>query len=181
MAFNTPSTVSTGGTATAALWNTSVRDNINFLVDPPMCQAQRASNQTITSASSTAIAMTGDVFDTDTMHDPTTNNTRITCNTAGVYLFTGTIQFDANSSGVRYLQLWLNGTTDIADVGSTSTSATNLTKLSIAFPWQMAVNDYMEMRAYQTSGGGLIVLGVTAGNPGPGPCYFGAQWVGTGT
>lgn len=59
-----------------------------------------------------SIAFGAEHFDTDTMHDNATNNTRITITTAGKYAVGGTVATDASTSiGAR---IRLNGTTILA-------------------------------------------------------------------
>lgn len=67
-----------------------------------------------TQSISTATAVTWDTedFDTDTMHDNVTNNTRITFTTAGKYLVIAAIMTDSNV--VTETVIRLNGTTTIS-------------------------------------------------------------------
>src|SRR6266498_153432 len=79
--------------------------------------------QTTTTAIALALAFNSERFDTDTIHDTLTNNTRLTCKTAGVYEIGGGVEFAANATGVRSLQIRLNGTTAIVEQDITSTGA----------------------------------------------------------
>jgi hypothetical protein len=89
------------------------------------------------------------------MHDTSTNNSRLICKTAGKYQINANIAWALNATGVRELGLFLNGTTGIAYV-SVPGSAT-LSEQSISTLYDLAVNDYVEVSVYQTSGGALNV------------------------
>ncbi len=72
MAWTSPRTWNAGETVTAALMNTHVRDNLNWLGnDAPRCGALRDTNQSIPNNTLTTISYTGvDEFDVGAMHDP---------------------------------------------------------------------------------------------------------------
>src|SRR6266540_1593217 len=112
--------------------------------------------QTLTTAVSLNLAFNTERFDTDTIHDTLTNNTRLTCKTAGVYEIGGSAEFAANATGVRSLQILLNGATAIVEQDITSTGAV-VHRMSVSTVYQLAVNDYVELRATQSSGGNLNV------------------------
>jgi hypothetical protein len=101
-------------------------------------------------------------FDTDNIHDPVTNSGRLTCRTAGKYLISASIVWDTNPNGHRQLNITFNGVTNIAQdyrpaIGYTSQTITTI--------WNLAVNDWVELRAQQTSGGGLNILADPAQSP----------------
>jgi hypothetical protein len=82
--YTAAGTVVAGDVYTAAAHNIIATDVNNFIV-PPMVKCIRSNDLNLTSP--TLIAWNGtDAFDTDAMHDPSTNNTRITFNTAGIYM-----------------------------------------------------------------------------------------------
>lgn len=59
----------------------------------------------------TAVTMNAEVYDTDTIHDNSTNPTRLTCNTAGKYIVIGEVAYPGTGGGQFYLQnLKKNGT-----------------------------------------------------------------------
>jgi len=95
-------------------------------------------------------------WDTDTIHDTSTNTGRLTCKTAGIYHIYGSVQFEANATGNRYLIIRLNGSTVIASLGHTEVAAA-VEDMSISTEYSLAVNDYVELVVYQNSGGALKV------------------------
>lgn len=95
-----------------------------------------------------------DLYDTDIMHDPVTNNDRIVCNTAGKYLFTPLAVFASNATGLRLCALYLNGSVLwIYDRQTAISGASTVLGRSMIIP--MVVSDYVVMKVLQTSGGAL--------------------------
>lgn len=116
MTYTTPNLKAAGENLTAADWNTSVVANLEALAKRPCCAAERTTSQSLTAGQAIAFNAT-DRVDTHSMHDPSTNNTRITvpADWGGVYLITATTQ----ASDIR---LRANGTTTHAR-GSWTVSA----------------------------------------------------------
>jgi hypothetical protein len=115
----------------------------------------------------TAVPFDSERYDTDTIHDTVTNNTRLTCKTAGVYSVGSSVWFVSTTVGYRDVQLVVNGATVIGrDVRPTS-SGTEPAVITVAgVQWQFAVNDYVEVKVQHTSGSSLSVFG-PAGSIGP--------------
>lgn len=95
-------------------------------------------------------------FDTDAIHDLVINNDRLTCKTAGKYLIVGCIWFAHHAGGQRGIGIYLNGATSIAEHFSDASSAVKYV-VHISTIWDMAVDDWVTLRAYQNSGGNLNV------------------------
>lgn len=188
MSWTTPRTWTTGDTITAALLNTHLRDNLNYLYDPPGCLAIRTSNQSITSGSQTVVNFNStDVFDTDTMHDTSTNPDRITPNTSGAYVVSLNIEFAPNSTGFR--RAWISNTDPTTNVGTVASfscgnaGSTENTILSCTGIAKILVSgsSWFDNSVYQTSGGALNILGSSSVADNLSqvvPCSFGATWVG---
>lgn len=89
-------------------------------------------------------------YDTDAYHSTVSNTSRMTVPTSGIYLFTGSVQWDTNSSGARGLRLLVNGTTQLGamffNVGTGNPA------MNISEAMQLAASDYVELQVYQTSG-----------------------------
>ena len=116
--------------------------------------------QSIPNATDTVIAFDSEDYDTDTIHDCVTNNSRLTCKTAGKYAFVGIIRFVSNATGFRIARVKKNGT----DVALLSTNATNgdCTNIEAVGIVNLAVNEYLQLYCYQNSGGALDVQGGAA-------------------
>lgn len=94
-------------------------------------------------------------WDTDNMHDLSTNPSRINCPTPGKYRITAGVQFAANATGQRGLRLLRNGVSVMSDV-VVDTAASGNTNLVITVEFDMqAGTDYAEIQAFQSSGGAL--------------------------
>jgi len=112
----------------------------------------RVYQTTTTSLSTTfaTLAFGAENFDTDTMHDNSTNNSRITIKTAGKFSVGGQASTAANAAlGVRIL---LNGTTVISRVFQGNSGVTEGANVSTIYDF--ALNDYIELQAALGSGTG---------------------------
>lgn len=160
-----PTTLSLGTLITPDIWNVDLVENLKYLKDNAGsfkgARVYHNANQSINNNTWTALAMNSERFDTDVIHDNATNNSRLTCKTATKYLIGAHIEFASNVVGQRQLALWLNGATFIGVV-TLDNAGTDSTRLTIASVYDLAVNDYVECRANQVSGGALNVI--AAGN-----------------
>lgn len=123
----------------------------------PCCRVYNDANQSIPDSTVTALTFNTERFDTDGIHSTTSNTSRLTCRTAGVYHMDAHVEFASNSTGERQLLLKLNGTTFIA-ADSRAAINGNPTKASIPTTYQLVVGDYVEVFVFQSSGGALNVL-----------------------
>jgi hypothetical protein len=111
----------------------------------------------------TALAFNSERFDNDSMHDPTTNNSRLTCRTPGIYLLNAHCQFDSTAGGVqRFFHLMLNGATDIAGSGPAASAYANSIGLddvhfNITTLYELVAGDYVEARIFHDAGAGRNV------------------------
>lgn len=127
--------------------------------------AYHNADQSISNITQTALALNSERWDTDVIHDNSTNNSRLTCKTAGVYLIIGTMAYANNTTGVRQAAIRLGGSTFIASVLVNANGGSNLTVLVVTRIYPLAVNEYVELVAFQDSGGSLNVT--SAGNYSP--------------
>ena len=112
--------------------------------------------QSIANATYTAITWDGEGWDTNTFHDNVTNNSRVTIPSgkAGKYLLTAIVNFDTNPSGnLRILNIYKNGAATGDIVGFTNPSLSTTVVFSATL--NLSVSDYIEIFAYQNSGGAL--------------------------
>lgn len=152
MAYSTPATWTAGEIPTAAKMNQQVRDNVSFLANPPACRVRRTTAQTgIVTATETAIGFDAERYDTASMHDNATNNSRIVFPVAGIYIVGCHIQWDNNATGFRALFVRLNGATRIAPEFRTTNNG-DVTEMGIVTTYKFAASDYIEFTVYQTSG-----------------------------
>lgn len=152
-----PRTFSVSETETGAYLN-SLRDTVNFLLNPPEAVVYGNAVQSLANATVTALACDSTILDTYTGHSNSTNNTRYTAQVAGTYLVIVTYASAPNAAGGRNVQPAKNGAaiayamTDV-DVSQGNFHVTQATALV-----QMAVGDYVEAWAFQNSGGALNTI-----------------------
>lgn len=156
-ALTTIQTYNSGDILTAAALQ-QANSNFEFLIDPPACSVYNSTNQTTTTATVPALAADSEHFDNDSMHSTSSSNSRITVQTPGRYLFIGRVAYVANSTGWRFIEFLVNGTGLHRLTNSrpepTGTLSTNLSGSATLV---LAAGDYVELRAYQSSGGNLDV------------------------
>ncbi len=116
------------------------------------------SGQVLSNSTDTVVTLPTEVFDTDNFHSTSTNTGRITIPSgkAGYYLFYGYVNFSSNTSGNRRLKFSVNNTTGTAERSCnaiTGSSGLNLVYLTAVI--NCAVGDYVNMIAFQDSGGNL--------------------------
>lgn len=105
----------TGEVATAAEFNSNVRDAGNFLVARPLLSVYQTVAQALTSGNWAPILMDSEAspfgIDRDNAHSTTTNTSRYTPQTPGWYLITGVVAFTnpGTGAGVRGCGLTMNG------------------------------------------------------------------------
>lgn len=154
--LNTVSNPTAGQPITAA-WGDQVRENCEFLIDPPACSVYSASAQSVaTGTTSVALLAGSEYFDNAAMHSTASNTSRITAPIDGRFLVTATVQFAANATGNRRMAFRVNGTTTYEStlVGGT---ATNSIVTTAARMFTLSATDYVECVVWQTSGGNLNV------------------------
>ena len=178
MAYTTPRTWTAGETVTAALMNTHVRDNLAAIVaaHPLIIPAARVYNNadiTVANNTETTLTFNSETFDTDTIHDTSTNPERLTCKTAGIYLVYANIRFEADADGVRAVFLYVNGTSDSFAVQSVPARATGPTHVALVGVYSLAVNDYVICRVLHNAGNNLAISAAGLHSP-----VFGMSYVG---
>lgn len=139
----------------------------NFVKLAPLALWARVyhnTTQALTTAVQAALAFNSERWDTDTIHDTATNNTRLTCKTAGVYDIKAQVEFESNSTGHRQVDIRLNGTTALLSQIFPAING-NVTRVNVATSYRLALNDYVECLALQDSGGNLNVQSTAQVSP----------------
>jgi hypothetical protein len=159
----------------AADWNALV-DSINVLANPPACRVYHNANQSIAHFSSVVAAFNSERYDTDAMHDIATNNSRITINTAGLYVvtFSGEMASAADYTWIQVL-IRLNGTTAIAAQTLQGNAGGFVQQISLSTQYKFAAANYIEVVLFHANGASAARNLNAAGNLSP---EFSATWVG---
>jgi len=171
MAYVTPTIRSVGDAVTAADYNIMANDVIALAV-PPAVKCTRSTRTAYTSGN--ALAWPGtDAYDTDNMHDPATNNSRITINTAGIYLLTTSFFLDyAGTLTNAYPFFYKNGTTFIAKMERGGFNSTGNFRFTYTAIEKFSVSDYVEVKVDIA---GATSLFESADNF---DSFFAASWLG---
>ncbi len=172
------------GTSPPAAWGDLIRDDVVWLAGDatsgnpkPMARVYHAVTVSIASATFTALAFNSERYDVGGCHSTSSNTERLTVPSGGggVYHITGTATFASNATGIRELRIRLNGATYIAAQSATTVSASGDHSMNVTCDYKLAAADYVELVAYQSSGGLLNVTYSTNVTP-----EFSWFWVGVG-
>lgn len=126
---------------------------------PPSCQAFNSAAQSIPDSFGTVVALDSERYDTDTMHDNVTNNSRITFKTAGIYVVTFLSSWAANLTGDRQTNIRKNGSDFLGlNARKAVNSASIETGQGITIQEFFEVGEYVEALVKQDSGGALNLL-----------------------
>lgn len=125
---------------------------------PPSVSARVYNNAAISVAHNTATALTFNTerWDSHAIHSTSSNTSRLVAPSAGLYAVGGNLQYASGAGTLRVAQIKLNGTTILANIVVPPVSG-DTTVLNVNTQWSLAAGDYVELIAYQDSGGGLNV------------------------
>lgn len=167
----------TAGATIPASWGDTVRDDLQWLAGAssgpkPSCRVYNSAAISVANNANVALTFNSERFDNAAMHSTSSNTSRLTVPTggAGLYLLGGSVAFAANSTGYRYISIYLNGATHLA-INLSPAMSGNDHYLAISTLHALSDGDYVELVVAQTSGAAVNVL--TAGNYSP---EFWAIW-----
>jgi hypothetical protein len=148
----------TGAGATATDDAANGRTNVAIAGSETVAaRAYRAAALSIANATITFIGLDAESFDTGTLHNNVTNNSRITVPSAGKYLATGTVYFAAGTADTpRVAYIYVNGS-EVNAVETSPPHASVTHSMPVIAVLDLAANDYVELAAYQASGGSLAL------------------------
>lgn len=176
MPYTTPAAVSSGAVISKTTFGDIVIADLNALANPAACRAKRTTAQTITTGGSgTAIQFNAaDDYDTHSMHDTVTTNTRVTVPTGwgGLYALKAGVGFDSNATGTRAAFIRLNGSGRIAEI-DVGANGSDVTYMNLGTDYKLVAGDYAELIVYHTRGSDLTTSTLTA-------AFLSLRWVGLG-
>jgi len=162
MAWTTPRTWVNAETVTHTQLNEQIRDNLDFLHSKDHCSVYDSSDQSLSDSTWANLNFDSEHFDSNTMHSTVTNNPRVKCNSDGLYLCVFKVQFETNTTGERRAMIRENAAGSSA--GGTHRGTWNapgvtgdVTVVSGSRLLRLVDTDYVELFAYQASGGALLV------------------------
>lgn len=131
--------------------------NLNRLMVPTAQARKITSGQTLSDAIYAAITFNDEVYDTDGIHNTSNNSSRFVAPVAGKYRVSATINYGPSAAGVRIINFRINGSTT-ERYGSALIPANTINNaISSSTELNLAAGDYVELFAYQNSGGNLDV------------------------
>ena len=123
------------------------------------CLLVNSGPQSLSDNTATILNFNSETYDTDGFHDNSTNNSRITIPTGlgGKYLIQGMVHLESdNTTGVRKLLLWKNGTgTGTNRLINFFRPGESTQNILISKVISLVAGDYVELQGLQTSGGSL--------------------------
>lgn len=128
---------------------------MNFLQNKPAAVLQQTVSQTLTSGTPAPVTFTGIILDPYSGHSGT-NTSRWISPVAAWYWVSGTVQYANVAGGNRSLNVYKNGV-QIPYYGGAYPAASAAVFPMVAAPALvfLAVGDYVEIYAYQDSGGSI--------------------------
>ena len=141
------------------------------------CFASSRVAQSVANATFVAIALATEAYDTDSIHSTVTNNSRFTIPSGkgGYWLFYQVLGYDPLPSGNMNIRFYKNNSSTVGGITYTGfTSATGLTTATNISIVSLSAGDYIEMVAYQNSGGAANTL-VSGGED---FAFMGCQYLG---
>lgn len=147
-----------GEVVLASYFNTNINGPISFLLAPPLFRGRQTSAQSLTSGTFAAVTLDAEDVDSANGHSTSSNTSRYTGQYAGWYGVSGGAGFAFNATGNRALDLRVNGAvvngtqSNIATLTASSSTAQPVIATEFVF---LNVNDYVELFAFQSSGGSL--------------------------
>jgi hypothetical protein len=131
----------------------------------PSARVYKTSDVNIPTGAWTALAFgaqrhnSGGLFDSG-------SPSRFTAPVAGVYDISGTLSFAASAAGtMRVAGIGLNGVVNFIAVQNGVFNAANNTYIAVTTQYKLAAGDYVQLGAYQDSGGGILVQALTSYSP----------------
>jgi hypothetical protein len=129
-------------------------------------RAYNSGNISVNNTTWTALTFDSERWDTDGIHSVAANTSRLTCQTAGKYLIVGQARFASNAGGdARVLRIRINATTKIAAVAFSDLNGNFNADCVLGTVYDLGVGDYVEVEAYQDSGGALNITADPASSP----------------
>ncbi len=142
----------------------------------PKCRVYNDSPQSVPSNTGgyPSLAFNNARYDTDNIFSP--SNSRLVCNTPGVYRVYANVQIGSSSTGsARDCGIMLNGTQII--VYSRGTPQGGLGIINISADYALKAGDYLQVVMYQDSGTTLTVPGSSSTGRDQDLCEFGMSYV----
>lgn len=129
----------------------------------PRAGVYNNTTQSINDSTNTALTFNTEDFDVGAMHDTGSNTSRLTipASAGGLYWVNANTTFASNATGYRHLFIRKNGTTNVLTGALNLGNATTVTMINCSGILVLSAGDYLEIMAFQSSGGALNVGSAT--------------------
>lgn len=177
VSWTAPPTFADTNVLSAAQLN-CLSDDLNFLKGADRALAYSNASQSISTSSWTHVLLAAEEYDTNGLHDNSTNNWRLTIATNGLYVITGQIELASVGSGRGILQVRKNDNTTNATAGTRLVASTSVdgtgqaVDINVSTARYLAAGDYISLHVWQSTGASVNL------NPGADSTWFSAVWSG---
>ena len=135
-------------------------DAFDLAMNPNACVALRSTAQSIaTGGGGTLISFDAEEFDNSAMFTPT--STSITIQNDGLYLVTCYVEWAANATNQRAVDIGINGV-NASGMTVTLGTAAITTRMTATNQFLLTLADVVTFTAFQNSGGAINILGARA-------------------
>lgn len=157
LAVPAPPARAAGAKLTAAIYGSDVTDGITYLANAPLFIGSQTAAQSVPNNTITALTLDSEAVDTYNGHSTSVNTSRYTPTRAGYYWVLGVYAPAANATGNRFALIYKNGAAaTLAQNGGLAAAASNTGAVQVLALVQCdGVSDYVEVVAFQNSGGAL--------------------------
>jgi hypothetical protein len=142
-------------------------DSTQFIDSPtqPRAGVYHSTTQALSDSTDTFVLFDSEDYDVGAMHSTVSNTSRLTVPTGGdgLYLVIAAVAFGSNATGYRQLRLAKNGTA-LNSIRAQGGTASGDSVIQISDILNLAAADYVEVKAYQTSGGSLNIGNASRSN-----------------
>lgn len=146
-----------GSRVTAAIYEQDITDSVGFLVNPPLFLGYQNTVQSIPNNSWTPLAIDTTTIDSYSGHSNTVNSSRYTASSIpGYYEVSGVYASASSSANFRGVRIAVNNSPILGGAVYCAPSAAG--EMGVATPVKevfLNVGDYVEIQAYQATGGPL--------------------------
>lgn len=138
----------------------------------PHVRVRHSADQSIANATGPhVLSFNTEDWDTSSMHSTVSNTSRLVAPQDGLYTIEGAAMWPGNATGIRALYIRVNGTTTVAQ-SAHGAAATYAAVTVVTATYRLQAADYVELLAFQSSGGALNVLTFDTRSP-----VFSMRWV----
>jgi hypothetical protein len=132
---------------------------VNNINNMRSCKVRRATDQTaIVTGTATPVVFSTAVFNPNSLAEFTTNPSRITVDKAGLYNVSAGVIWEANATGVRTLQIQVNGTANKYPLShSIPAAAAGTTMQNISGDIYLENSDYIQLIATHSKGSDSVI------------------------